>query len=115
MVPCCYRRQGNLNQGGSAMKWKVWLMAMIASVAMFVSAPAWSNETVNVNTATVEQLQTVKGIGPKLAAAIVDYRHAHGNFESVDALTGVKGIGDKKLDRIREGLRTDDEEDAGVE
>jgi len=97
------------------MKWKTWLLAMIASVAMFISAPAWSNETVNVNTATVEQLQAVKGIGPKLAAAIVDYRNAHGNFESVDALTGVKGIGGKKLDHIREGLRTDDAEDPGVQ
>jgi competence protein ComEA len=97
------------------MKWKMWLLAMIASMAMFISAPAWSNETVNVNTATVEQLQAVKGIGPKLAAAIVDYRNAHGGFDSVDGLAGVKGIGGKKLERIRGSLRTDDAEDAGMQ
>lgn len=96
------------------MKWKIWLLAMIGAMAIFISTPAWSGGTVNVNTATVEQLQAVNGIGPKLAAAIVDYRNAHGQFESVDALTKVKGIGAKKLERIRRDLRTDDMEDPGA-
>jgi len=60
---------------------------------------------VDVNTATVKELQSVKGIGPKLAAAIVEHRNAHGKFNSVDELASVKGIGSKKLEQIRDRVR----------
>jgi competence protein ComEA len=49
---------------------------------------------VNLNTATVTQLQALPGIGPVLAARIVDYRDRHGGFGSVDELKQVAGIGD---------------------
>lgn len=83
------------------MKLKTLLLAIVGSVALLVSSPAWSDEAVNINTATVEQLQSVKGIGPKLAHAIVKYRDSHGPFKSVDSLLDVKGIGEVKLERIR--------------
>jgi len=79
-------------------------------MALFVSTPGWSDETVNVNTATVKELQSVKGIGPKLAAAIVEHRDAHGRFNSVDELANVKGIGSKKLEQIRDKVRVDSPE-----
>lgn len=47
---------------------------------------------VDLNTATVEQLRKVKGIGAAKAKAIVDYRTEHGPFKSVDALSDVKGF-----------------------
>ncbi|EEW07212.1 conserved hypothetical protein [Vibrio mimicus VM603] len=51
--------------------------------------------TVNVNTASAEELATLlKGIGLKKAQAIVDYREANGPFISIDDLTKVKGIGE---------------------
>ncbi|HXH71409.1 MAG TPA: helix-hairpin-helix domain-containing protein [Mariprofundaceae bacterium] len=96
------------------MKWKIWLLAIIGSMALLVSSPAWSDETLDVNTATVEQLQAVKGIGPKLAAAIVEYRNAHGKFRSIEELTEVKGIGSKKLEKIRGHLRVGTPEKSGV-
>ena len=49
---------------------------------------------VSLNTATVEQLETLPGIGPVLAQNIVDWRTANGGFHSVDQLTEVSGIGD---------------------
>ena len=55
---------------------------------------------VNVNTATVDELATLKGVGKAKAEAIVAYRTANGNFKTVEELTKVKGIGDKILEKI---------------
>ena len=74
-------------------------------VALFaMQVPATAAGQVNVNTATAEQLQEVKGIGAKTAAAIVAYREAHGAFSSLDDLAKVKGIGAKTLEKIRPHL-----------
>jgi competence protein ComEA len=51
----------------------------------------------NINTATLEQLKKVKGIGAAKAKAIVEYRTEHGPFKSVDELTEVKGFSEKVL------------------
>jgi competence protein ComEA len=56
---------------------------------------------VNVNTATKEELQTLSGIGPEKAQAIIDYRTEHGPFKSVDDLTKVKGLGEKTVEKLR--------------
>ena len=58
-------------------------------------------ETVNLNLATSEQLQTIPGIGPAKAAAILEYREQKGEFKKVDELTNVSGIGPKTLEKIR--------------
>jgi competence protein ComEA len=56
---------------------------------------------VNLNTATSEQLQTLPGVGPVLAQHIIDWRSAHGRFESVDRLNDVPGIGEVKFAALR--------------
>jgi competence protein ComEA len=56
---------------------------------------------VDVNTATVDQLDVLPGVGPATAAAIVAYRDQHGPFQTVDQLGEVRGIGPSKLDAIR--------------
>jgi competence protein ComEA len=60
---------------------------------------------IDLNSATAAQLETLPGIGPTTAAAIIAYRDLHGPFTSVDDLTDVSGIGDSKLAAIR-GLVT---------
>ena len=56
--------------------------------------------TININTATLEELQTIKGIGKKKAEAILQYRKEHGAFRSKEDLLQVKGIGKKALEAI---------------
>ena len=55
---------------------------------------------ININTATLEELQTIKGIGKKKAEAILQYRKEHGAFRSKEDLLQVKGIGKKALEAI---------------
>ena|SRR5688572_2853217 len=56
---------------------------------------------VNINTATKEELMTVKGIGEKRAQEIIDYRKKNGNFKSVDDLEKVPGVGPGLMKQIR--------------
>ncbi len=57
---------------------------------------------VQLSTATLEQLETLPGIGPVMAQKILDYRTKHGAFSSVDELDAVSGIGPKRLDQLRD-------------
>ena len=57
---------------------------------------------VHLNSATVEQLDALPGIGPVTAQKIVDWRQAHGAFTSVDDLDGVPGIGPARIEQLRE-------------
>src|SRR5262245_43768169 len=69
------------------------------------TAPGQPTAPVNLNTATLEQLDTLSGIGPVTAQKIVDYREEHGGFGSVDELGEVPGIGDVRLASLREQVR----------
>ncbi|HEY0803775.1 MAG TPA: ComEA family DNA-binding protein [Pseudonocardiaceae bacterium] len=60
---------------------------------------------INLNTATVEQLDTLPGVGAVRAAAIVAWRNAHGKFTSVDQLGEVDGIGPGRLEKLRPLVR----------
>lgn len=57
---------------------------------------------VDINTATLDELQTLKGIGPSLAQRIIDYREEYGPFTSVEDLLNVKGIGEATLNKFRD-------------
>lgn len=62
-------------------------------------------EVLDLNTATVEQLDALPGIGPVTAAAIVAWRQRNGRFTSVDQLADVDGIGPARLDKLRNLVR----------
>ena len=73
-------------------------VSVTTTAAATTEAPAYTK--VNINTATAEELETLKGIGPAKARAIVAYRDANGPFSSVEELTNVSGIGEKTLANI---------------
>ncbi len=66
------------------------------------SATQASSGKININTATIEELDTLPKIGPKLAQRIINYRLTNGHFRSIEELTNVEGIGNGILDTIRE-------------
>ena len=68
-------------------------------LVLFLATTAFAK--VNINTATVDELTTLNGIGKAKAEAIVAHRTANGDFKSVDDLNNVKGIGDKIMEKIK--------------
>lgn len=76
---------------------KKWILALITFFVLAGSALA----AVNINTATKEELTSLKGIGDKRAQEIIDYRKKNGDFKSVDDLEKVPGIGPGIMKQIR--------------
>jgi len=66
------------------------------------AAPGVPAGPVHLNTATLEQLDALPGVGPVTAQKILDYRQKHGAFSSVDELDAIPGIGPARLDQLRD-------------
>lgn len=73
------------------------------SVMAQKSAPA-PTEKININSATSEQLQSIPGIGPATAKSILEYRAKVGKFNKIEEIINVKGIGEKKFQKIKDRL-----------
>lgn len=62
------------------------------------------NKQINLNTATVTDLEAISGIGPKTAKKIIDYRKEHGKFDKVEDVMNVGGIKEKKFEKVKRYL-----------
>jgi competence protein ComEA len=89
-------------------------LAFLASSGLAVAAakPVPTGK-VNLNTASVEQLQTLPGVGQKLAARIVEYRQKSGGFKSTQELVNVRGLGEKNFQKIQGYLSVGDAPHSG--
>jgi comEA protein len=89
---------------------KAWVLVLCLGLAMTPpavlaqQAKKHATEKINLNTATTEQLQTLPGVGPATAKSIVDHRTKVGKFTKIDEIINVKGIGEKKFQKIKERL-----------
>jgi competence protein ComEA len=84
---------------------------ILSGIALFLASIGLAVAAVNINTASVKELQTVKGIGPSSAKAIVEYREKNGAYKTLDDLRKVKGFGgksSKRLDKLRDELSVDE-------
>lgn len=87
------------------MQWiKTAILALLVCSAAVYANPEKTEQLININTASVEQLSALKGIGASKAQAIVAYREHHGKFATTDDLTKVKGIGSATLQSNRAQL-----------
>jgi len=77
----------------------------LSSISVMAQKPASAApEKINLNTATSEQLQSIPGIGPAMAKNILDYRTKVGKFNKIEEIINVKGIGEKKFQKIKDRL-----------
>ena len=74
------------------------VMAQQAAKPSSIAAP---NAAINLNTSTLEQLETLPGIGARTAALIVEYRQKNGGFKKIEELMNVKGIGEKSFLKLK--------------
>jgi|SRR5579859_6655571 len=83
-------------------------LTFFALAALFAAATFATKKPplhpINLNTANSQQLQEVPGIGPATADKILKMRKSYGPFKSVDDLRAIKGIGPKRLERMRKYL-----------
>ena len=94
--------------------------ALVASLVLALAASAAPEArqlqgVVNVNTASVEELQLLPGVGEARARAIVDLRKQRGGLKSLEDLRSVKGIGDASLERLRPHVAFDGKTTARLE
>jgi competence protein ComEA len=107
-MPCWQRNVGNIKNKGKIMKKTRMSLTMVVLVAigfMLVAVAGAQDKgmkktklntaVVNLNTATAEELEQVKGIGPKLAGKIIEYRKTNGPFKRAEDIVNVQGIGAK--------------------
>jgi len=69
-----------------------------------IGQPVINDGRININTASQSELTDLPGIGNVLASRIVDYRKAHGNFNKIEDIKNVSGIGDKRYETIQDKI-----------
>jgi comEA protein len=78
-------------------------LILVAAVTLTIVGSVESAQptgVVNINTATLDQLQMLPRVGPALAGRIVDFREANGEFRTVDEIVAVKGIGERSFENL---------------
>jgi competence protein ComEA len=78
------------------------LVKGVLVLAGMIALPAFA--AVNINTATQSELESVKGLGPEKAKAIISYRESNGNFKNLDELDKVKGFGKASVEKLKAEL-----------
>ena len=98
------------------MNYRRFVAAVLAVALTALAVPSFAGtgakpnpvSRVNINTASVDQLTALPGVGPKLAARIVEHRQKSGAFKTTQELLNVRGIGEKNYAHIEQWLTVSD-------
>ena len=74
------------------------------TVSTTPSTPATVSAKININTASIEDLDNITGVGPATAQKIIDYRTQNGGFKSIEEIKEVSGIGDAKYAKMKDQI-----------
>lgn len=90
---------------------KLHILLVVLALVSFLGGTitAGENAKMNINTATAEDLMSLKGVALKKANAIIAYRVEKGLFTSIDDIKNVKGIGDKIFENIKDLITVEEE------
>lgn len=75
------------------------VLTVLLATFVYTSVPA--ADLIDINVASQDELETINGVGPRKAQAIIEYRAKHGGFKSVDELDQVPGFGAKSIEKMR--------------
>jgi comEA protein len=81
------------------------VLGILFSIVFALQVQAIANESpkkVNINTASLDELQKLPRIGPQIAQRIVDFREKNGKFKKIEEIMKVKGIGESLFDKIKD-------------
>jgi len=77
-------------------------LGLIVSPIVSAQAAAKAGDKVNINTASLAELEKLPRIGPQIAQRILDYRKENGNFKKVEDILKVRGIGEKVFEQLKD-------------
>ena len=80
------------------------VLSLVVSPLVSAQAAAKAGDKVNINTASLEELQTLPRIGPQIAQRILDYRKENGSFKRVEDILKVRGIGEKVFEQLKDRI-----------
>ena len=80
----------------------IWAQEVESEVMEKIATENIAMEKININTASLEELQQIAGIGPQLAQKVIDYREASGPFQKAEDIMKIKGIGSKLFEASKE-------------
>ena len=86
-----------------------WVFILLIAFFTLSSYVLTDTNKININTATVEELVSLPGIGNKIANRIIEYREKNDNFKTIEEIMNVKGIDKKKFKKIKQLITVGDE------
>ncbi len=95
----------NLIRKGLAFGVALSFLCSLILVVSHVQAEAKDSPAkININTASLAELQKLPRVGPEIAQRIVDFRKEHGKFKKIEEIMKIKGIGEKTFERIKDQI-----------